>query len=128
MRSLMYLSLLSLLLFPWPADTKQQESPPDSGYLFDSGKAFLRTCKFEQLDAQSAICGFYVKGIADGFGLAELQHKTQRSICTRTGLNAEPAGRIVRKFIQDNPQISDLPVMDLSFMAFQKAFPCSNGK
>jgi hypothetical protein len=123
--ALVSLVLLFLLLSPWPANTEPQENP---SYLFDSGNAFLRTCKFEQLDAQSAICGFYVKGVADGFGLAELRHKTQRSICTRTGLSAEQAGRIVRKFIQDNPQISDLPVMDLSFIAFQKAFPCSNGK
>lgn len=76
----------------------------------------------------TVMCGFYAKGLADGFMIAEIQHNTQRTICPRAGVSADQAARVVRKYIEDNPQFLDFPVMVLAYQAFEKAFPCGTQK
>lgn len=114
-----------LILSPLAANPKPQEST----YPFDTGSLFLQNCKLDQMNAMTIMCGFYAKGIADGFMVAEIEHNTKRTICPRNGtISADQAARVVRKYIEDNPQLLDISVMILAYRAYQQAFPCSEQK
>ncbi len=116
------LVVVLLLLASFPAQTGQTREP----FTFDSGTAFLDKCHPDDRGALSIMCGFYVKGVVDGYGLAELVHG-RPSYCKPDGVSALQAFRIVRKYIEDNPEEAHLPVMFLAPEAFKRAFPSKPG-
>ena len=45
-------------------------------------------------------------------------------ICAPHGVTKIQAAKVLDQFMQQNPQILDLPMHDIALVAFTKAFPC----
>jgi hypothetical protein len=112
--------------------------------LSDSGNDFLSECSTLDKEASSLTnvemlknlsCVFYIRGLMDGTTYEDARILAESSVKLKLPaypfcLPAESVqflqlGRVVLKYIRDNPEKAHLQTSVLVFAAVRNAFPCS---
>jgi hypothetical protein len=97
----------------------------------DTGNNFLRQCDESRLNrtnpvavAQYMRCTGYIQGFLEGHSVLIVVSGAKPSYCRPENAGTEQVGRIVTKFLKDNPDKTHLAISVLVERALIDAFPC----
>ncbi len=121
--------LLALTVAPF---CKSQTPATDIG---KSGNDFLAVCKDIEEGSlvdmartyRKGVCAAWVMGFMAGVYTAYDELHTperERGICVPDGAPPIQAVRIIKKYIEENPEHADMKTRALAFVALINAFPC----
>ncbi len=109
-----------------------QTSPPYQG-ISASGNNFLEICKHvdEESDARyilnNGLCLGWVQGYIEGLTISDEFHQTaadKKMTCPPTGATVIQFFRIIKKYIDEQPERAHMETRYLASEALIHAFPC----
>ena len=122
---------LILWLVSLPAHAQVAEHPKD---ITKSGKLFLEGCSsvYKQPDQLSSFethsivqCLSYVNGVFETMALVDNLRLQPRGFCApKRPVQRKELLQIVKKYIEDHPEVSNQRTVSLAWLAFSNAFPC----
>jgi Rap1a immunity proteins len=119
------------LAFPLNAE---RLSVPEAPSIAHSGNDFLQICKYteeEFVDTHALFdgeCLGFVSGLIEGVWVTESYHhvpQNQPMFCMPDGVTSAQLIRIVKKYIEDTPQMAHVETRYLASNALRRAFPCN---
>jgi hypothetical protein len=130
-----WLLLFTVVVLSVPSLAQSEDGPEQSG------NNFVRRCSAIDRDKVSqglkedelvdvGFCLGYIGGIVNGFTAewtyseAYTKHKVPRPFCTPDGIERGQVGKILLKFIRENPENAHEPTLLLLTKALRKAYPC----
>ena len=125
-----YIALLLVLLvatFSVSQDNKSVTS--------DDGRTLLEHCGngLRVIDTSTnhlfdgGYCMAYIRGFADGYTLAGSKRPVEEQICVPASVSLEQLMRVMKKYLEDNPNKLHQNAAILTSSALRNAFPCAPG-
>lgn len=89
-----------------------------------SGHDLLQLCE-SRVEADRAICAYYIAGISGGFAQATTLTGDQPFYCLPMGIKLYQLPKLFVQFVTDRPGLLDYPADSLTAHILKSSFPCS---
>ncbi len=123
-------TLILILLFLFATYTSAAETKDNSLYV--TGMQLLENCQDPHLKntdsysaMQSGVCLGYIMAVVDATSRqTSLRQQEFKNIFCATNVDAKQLVLIVKKYLENNPELLSLIAADIVNAALRKAFPC----